>query len=122
MSRTSVQVVVRERTSTSPDCSAVKRSLADVGVYLTFSASPKMAAATARQMSTSSPVQLPLVSGLEKPGLPWLTPHWRNPFFLTSSSVPALATPTANPPTVSMTASVFMKRCMATSASESWER
>src|SRR3954471_14130593 len=75
MSRDSVQVVLRDSTSTSPDCSAVKRSLADSGTNLILVASLKMAAAIARQISTSSPVQLPLSSGVEKPGRPWVTPQ-----------------------------------------------
>jgi hypothetical protein len=48
-SRDSVHVVLRDRRSTSPDCSAVKRSLAVSGMKSTLSASSKMAAATARQ-------------------------------------------------------------------------
>ena len=54
-SRELVQVLLRERISTSPDCSAVKRSLAVNGLNLTLLASPNTAAATARQTSTSSP-------------------------------------------------------------------
>src|SRR4051794_5998755 len=42
-----------------------------------------MAAATARQTSTSRPVQLPLSSGDEKPGRPWLTPQDSMPRSLT---------------------------------------
>ena len=49
LSRASVHVVLRLRTSISPDCSAVKRSLAVVGTKRTFFASPRTAAATARQ-------------------------------------------------------------------------
>ena len=45
LSRATVQVVLRTRTSISPDCSAVKRSLAVVGTYLTLLASPRTAAA-----------------------------------------------------------------------------
>jgi len=41
--------------------------------------SSKMAAATARQKSTSKPVQLPLSSGIEKPGRPVLTPQKTSP-------------------------------------------
>src|SRR5262245_47931352 len=70
-----VQVVLRDSTSISPDCSAVKRSLADSGTNLILLGSLKIAAAIARQTSTSSPVQLPLSSGEEKPGRPWLTPQ-----------------------------------------------
>ncbi len=40
MSRCKVQVVLRDSTSTSPDCSAVKRCCAVSGTYLTLLASP----------------------------------------------------------------------------------
>ena len=50
MSRLIVQVVLRDSMSISPDCSAVKRSLAVSGVNLTLVPSPKIAAATARQI------------------------------------------------------------------------
>src|SRR3954464_12959522 len=83
VSRDSVQVVLRDSTSISPDCSAVKRSLADSGTNFTLVASLKTAAAIARQISTSSPVQLPLSSGDEKPGKPWLTPQDSMPRSLT---------------------------------------
>ena len=53
------------------------RPLAVSGLNLTLVASPNTAAATARQVSTSMPVQLPLSSGLEKPGSPVVTPHCR---------------------------------------------
>src|SRR4029078_13017497 len=75
VSRDSVQVVLRDSTSISPDCSAVKRALAESGTNLILVGSLKTAAAIARQMSTSRPVQLPLSSGVEKPGRPWLTPQ-----------------------------------------------
>ncbi len=89
-----VQVVVRERMSTSPDCSAVKRSLAVSGLKDTFEASPNTAAATARQKSTSRPVQLPLSSGVEKPGVPVPTPQLIVPRLLMVVSVAwALAAP-----------------------------
>ena len=48
-SRLKVQVVLRARTSISPDCSAVKRSVVVTGTNLTFSGSLNTAAATARQ-------------------------------------------------------------------------
>src|SRR5216684_3180116 len=60
VSRSSVQVVFRDNRSTSPDCKAVKRSLVESGVNFTFCGSLKIAAASARQKSTSRPVQLPL--------------------------------------------------------------
>ena len=91
VSRDSVQVVLRESTSISPDCSAVKRSLADSGTNLTLVGSLKIAAAIARQISTSSPVQLPLSSGDEKPGRPWLTPQDSMPRSLTVLRVCAVA-------------------------------
>ena len=77
VSRDSVQVVLRDSTSISPDCRAVKRSFADSGTNFTLVGSLKIAAAMARQKSTSSPVQLPLSSGAENPGRPWLTPQDR---------------------------------------------
>src|SRR5688572_18949777 len=74
-------------TSTSPDCSAVKRCCAVVGTYLVFSESPNIAAAMARQRSTSSPVHLPWLSAKEKPARPVLTAHWTKPLALTASKV-----------------------------------
>src|SRR5215510_9187639 len=59
----------------SPVLSGSKRSLAESGVNFTLVGSFKIAAASARQKSTSNPVQLPLSSGLENPGSPWLTPQ-----------------------------------------------
>ena len=80
--------------STSPDCSAVKRCCAVVGTYFTFSASPKIAAATARQTSTSRPVHLPWLSAGAKPATPVLTPQIRLPRALMASrSLPACAVP-----------------------------
>src|SRR6185312_6255437 len=98
VSRESVQVVLRDSTSISPDCSAVKRSLADSGTNFTLVGSLKMAAATARQTSTSMPVQLPLSSGAEKPGKPWLTPQDSMPRSLTVLSVCAVAAWVEKPP------------------------
>src|SRR5438270_114853 len=97
VSRDSVQVVLRESTSISPDCSAVKRSLADSGTNLTLVGSSKIAAATARQTSTSIPVQLPLSSGEENPGNPWLTPQESMPRSLTVLRVCAPADWAAKP-------------------------
>lgn len=98
MSRVSVTVVLRVSTSTSPDCSAVKRCCVLSGVTLNFDASPNMVAAMARHMSTSSPFHSPLLSAIEKPGIPVDTPHCTKPFFFTLSNVaPACATdPAAN--------------------------
>src|SRR5215467_3760196 len=95
LSRLIVQVVVRESTSTSPDCNAVKRSLAVSGLNETFFGSLNTTAATARQKSTSRPVQLPLSSVKAKPGVPVPTPQLSMPRFLTvvSVSVWALAKP-----------------------------
>src|ERR1043165_4170124 len=91
-SRVSVQVLLRERTSTSPACSEVKRCCELSGTYLTLSASFSTAAATARQKSTSRPVHLPWLSAFEKPGPDVLTPQTSWPRALTASSVlPACA-------------------------------
>ena len=86
-SRVSVHVVLRESTSTSPDCSAVKRCCALSGVHLTLPASPSTAAASALQMSVSRPIQLPLLSTAENPGKPVLTPQAMRPCWRTVSSV-----------------------------------
>ena len=77
----SVQVVFLANISISPDVSAVNLSFALNGVYLTLSASPNTAAATALHTSTSIPVQFPDASALENPGRPCETPHLTNPFF-----------------------------------------
>src|SRR5437764_3535529 len=96
VSRVSVAVVLLLRMSTSPDCSAVKRCCAVRGVYFTFSASPKMAAATARQTSTSSPTHLPWLSASMKPAVPVPTPQISVPRALMASrSLPAMALPDA---------------------------
>ena len=68
-------------------CSAVKRSLADSGTKRTLLGSLKMAEATARQKSTSKPVQAPLSSGESKPAIPGLEPQTRLPALLIWSSV-----------------------------------
>src|SRR5882757_5342445 len=95
VSRVSVQVVLLDSMSTSPDCSAVKRCCADTGVYFTCSESPKMAAATARQTSTLMPVHLPWLSASMKPARPPVaTPQINTPRALTASrSLPARAWP-----------------------------
>src|SRR6218665_763414 len=87
VSRDSVQVVLRDNTSISPDCKAVKRSLADSGTYFTLVGSLKIAAAMPRHISTSKPAQLPLSSGAEKPGSPWVTPQDNMPRSFTVLSV-----------------------------------
>src|ERR1700737_769773 len=74
-----LQVELRERISTFRFCNSLKRSLASSGMNFALFGSSKMAAATARQKSTSKPAQLPLSSGIEKPGRPVLTPHSTSP-------------------------------------------
>ncbi|MCY1547752.1 hypothetical protein D9M68_838250 [compost metagenome] len=85
-------MTVRSNTSTSPDCSAVKRCWVDSAVPLNLVGSPNTAAATARQMSTSMPSHSPLLFVAEKPDTPSVRPHCTNPFFFTASRVgPATA-------------------------------
>ena len=95
VSRVSVQVVLFDSRSTSPDCSAVKRCWGDTGRYLTFSESPNRTAETARQTSTSSPDHLPWLSTSMKPARPpAATPQINSPRALTASrSLPARAGP-----------------------------
>ena len=54
--RDNVQVVLRIKTSISPEARIVGRSLALIGRYLTLFASLKIAAASARHSSTSRPL------------------------------------------------------------------
>ncbi len=74
-----VQVVFLESRSISPDCSAIKRSLLVNGTNFTLLASPKVAAATARHISTSSPFHLPAESVDENPTKPVDTPQFKVP-------------------------------------------
>src|SRR5688500_20294270 len=85
VSRELVHVVLRARTSTSPDCSAVKRSFAVSATNFTLVGSLKIAAANARQNSTSSPVQLPCASGRPKPPSVPLAPQLTIPRDLMAS-------------------------------------
>jgi len=62
--------VFLDKTSISFDFNAVNLSLALSGVNFTLPESPRTAAATARQTSTSIPVQFPDASALENPGTP----------------------------------------------------
>src|SRR5262249_20386834 len=87
LSRDIVQVELRDSTSILPDCSAPKREAASNGMKVTLAGSPKIAAATARQKSTSKPVHAFLSSMLEKPSNPWLTPQLSVPRSLTAFSV-----------------------------------
>ena len=70
-----LHVELRERISTFRLCSSLKNLLASSATNRTFFGLSKIAAATARQKSTSKPDQLPLSSGFENPGRPVLTPH-----------------------------------------------
>src|SRR6185312_14772855 len=104
-------------TSTSPDCSAVKRSLADNGTNLTLLASFKTAAAIARHMSTSRPVHLPCASGRPKPASVPLAPQLSVPRFLTAASVWADAADAVKPraaATAKIVAIRFMKQPLLT--------
>src|SRR5215831_4140076 len=110
-SRIKDQVARLDSTSTSPVCSAVKRCCADKGWYLTLLASPSTAAAMTRHMSTSKPVHLPSLSGIDQPATPVDTPHTSAPFLRIASTVgPAVAT-AANPaPTAAVSATAASPR------------
>ena len=80
MSRVTVQVVLRIRTSISPVWSAGPRSSALSARNWTLVESPRTAAATARQKSTSKPDQVPVPSSRKlKPGSPPFTPQISSP-------------------------------------------
>ena len=91
VSRLKVSVEMRDSRSTWPEASTDQRCCTVVGVYFTLFASPKMAAATERQRSTSSPFQTPLSSGNDQPGMPVWTPHSRWPRAFTAARVGLLA-------------------------------
>src|SRR5262249_35155154 len=95
VSRDNVQVVLRARRSTSPDCNPVKRSLAVKATNFTLVGSSKSAAATARQKSTSKPVQLPCASGWPNPANPGFEPQLSTPLLFTVVRVWAPAAPAA---------------------------
>ena len=85
-SRDSVQVALRDRRSISRFCRATKRLAPVVGTYSTLSGLLNSATANALQKSTSKPVHLPELSGLEKPILPVETPQRNTPRLLRSLS------------------------------------
>src|ERR1700744_98308 len=93
--RDNVQVVLRIRTSISPEARIVGRSLALIGRDLTLFGSLKIAAAIALHSSTSRPLYTPWSSGKPKPARPGLAPQINWPRVLTLSSVAALAERTA---------------------------
>src|SRR6478736_356064 len=104
-----VHVMFAKATSTSPDCTAGRRWAGARLTNLTLLASPKMAAATARQESASMPRITPWLSGSEKLAELPITPQFSTPRALTAASVgdvvaagawaqalPALAAPSAS--------------------------
>src|SRR5271157_1417979 len=96
VSRPSVQVELRDRTSICFFFKASKRSVAASGTNGTFEGSLKIAAASARQKSTSKPDHSPLSSLIEKPAMPSLTPQISLPRSCTVFSVwPSAAAPNA---------------------------
>src|SRR5947199_895669 len=111
VSREEVQVVLRTSTSASPDCTEVKRCCAVSATNLTLVGSLKIAAARARQKSTSRPVQLPCASGRPKPPSVPLAPQWRIPRDLIELSVWAEAAEAAKA-TAAARASVVTARFM----------
>src|SRR3712207_5874007 len=89
-----VCVLVRNSTSTSPEPSAVKRVDDDKGWKRTLEESLKIATASPRQSSVSSPCQTPRLSGSEKPGTLGFMPQTSWPRAFTAAKVCwAAATP-----------------------------
>ncbi len=106
VSRDMVQVVLRDSTSISPDCRAVKRFAAVSGTNLTLVGSLKIAAAMARQKSTSNPTQLPCESGMPKPARVPLAPQISSPRSLTVLRVCDHAVCVANASVIAMASAV----------------
>src|SRR5215472_12313558 len=111
LSRDIVHVELRDSKSILSDWSAVKRAEASRGRNVTLPGSPKIAAATARQISTSNPLQPFLSSMLEKPRRPWLTPQLSAPRSLTALRVCATARGLPATSRISSMTAVRMKRC-----------
>src|SRR3954447_24625326 len=111
VSREEVQVVLRTSTSASPDCTEVKRCCAVSATNFTLVGSLKIAAASARQKSTSRPVQLPCASGRPKPPSVPFAPQLRLPRDLMVFNVCADAAEAANA-TAAARASVVTARFM----------
>src|SRR5262245_40863131 len=110
-SRVNVQVVLRDRMSISPDCSAAKRCDALSGTHLILPASLRTVAAIALHTSTSRPAQLPWLSAAENPARLGLTPHTIWPRCLMASSVlPACAAPMKLRASAAATACLIMNR------------
>src|SRR3954471_23283016 len=82
-----VHVELRDSTSIFFDCNAPKRSLAESASNCTLLVSLKIAAASARQKSTSKPLHSPPSERLEKPSTPSLTPQMSVPRCLTACRV-----------------------------------
>src|SRR5580693_825859 len=86
-SRPIVQLELRDSTSICLFFTASKRSEADSGTYCTLDGSSKIAAATARQKSTSNPDHFPWSSLVAKPSRLGFTPQMREPRTWTALSV-----------------------------------
>src|SRR5262245_14433010 len=82
-----VHVVLRDSTSIRSPCSADNRSVVLSGTNCTFLGSLKIAAAIARQKSTSKPFQFPCASLVENPINSGLTPQLTVPRAFTLSRV-----------------------------------
>src|SRR5258706_91804 len=80
------KVEVSPRSTRSMSGVLRKFSTVSIGLKAILVASPKIAAATALQMSTSKPRQAPCASRCEKPGTFGPTPQVRKPLCLTASS------------------------------------
>src|SRR5215212_1757746 len=123
VSRDEVQVVLRASTSTSPDCSAVKRSFAVSGTNLTLVGSLKIAAASALQKSTSSPAQRPCESGSPNPASVPFDPQLSTPLCLIVLRVWADAADAASPKTAAnatRTTRLFMTQISQNAGSGVW--
>src|SRR5271165_3543720 len=105
-----VQVELRDRTSILPSFNAWNRASAESGTGLTRFGSPKIAAATARQKSTSKPDHWPRSLTYENPGRPSLTPHMSAPRALTAASVCGEAPDAASAKTAAATIAMKDRR------------
>jgi hypothetical protein len=93
VSRSMVRVELRYSTSTSPEPSAVKRVEEESGTKRTFVGSWKIAAASPRQRSTSSPCHTLRLSGRATPATPVWMPQCSTPRATPAGSIPNASSP-----------------------------
>ena len=103
-SRLAVHVVLRTRTSNSPDCRAVNLASVSTSTNSTLVLSPSTAAAIARQKSASKPSCSPASSRMLNPGKSPRTPQRTTSAAITESRMESPACTSLSTPAASVSA------------------